>query len=414
MAKPLRSSRFLCVFALKLCLPMITVTDLWIRLDALAIALPSERVPLASARGRILREAILAPEDQPPFDRSAIDGYLVHVNQPAGPVTLTGTIRPGSPAPASAPAVGTALRILTGSALPPAGAALVMQEDTARLSSTQLTLLQPASTRHLRRRGSQARAGDQLLASGSPLNAGALALLASIGATTPLVSRRARVAHLVTGGELVAPDTTPAIGQIRDSNSTLIAALLADAHANLIVHQRVSDSRTATADALSAALATDADVILISGSASVGDHDHTGALLAAQGFTIHCDKVASRPGKPFIAASRDGRLAFGLPGNPLSHFVCFHLFVRRVLALLAGTEPTALLHARLTPAAELRPDPRETWWPCVLTSSGSTRIATPLPWRDSSDLTVLATANALLRVPAASEAGPEIEVLPCC
>jgi len=392
---------------------MITVADLWTRLDALARPLPGERVPLASAHGRILHEPILAPEDQPPFDRSAIDGYLVHVEQPAGLAVLEGTIQPGSPAPAFAPSPGTAYRVLTGSALPPEKAALIMQEDTKATDTGRVHLLQPPSTKHIRRRGSQARAGDMLLSSGQILNAGALALLASVGATTPLVSRPARVAHLVTGGELVSPDTTPAQGQIRDSNSTLIAALLRDTGAALIWQQRVSDSRTATADALTAALATNADVILVSGGASVGDHDHTGALLAAQGFTIHYDKVASRPGKPFIAASRDGRLAFGLPGNPLSHFVCFHLFVKRVLARLAGTEPSALVRAKLAPRAELRPDPRETWWPCVWADEGATRRVLPLPWRDSSDLTVLGAAEGLLRVPATAGAGAEVEVLPC-
>ena len=393
---------------------MITVTELWTRLDALAAPLPSERIPLAEAQGRILREPILAPEDQPPFNRSAIDGYLVHADQPAGLVTVVGTVSPGSPPPVAAPVIGTAIRILTGSALPVEAAALIMQEDTRPgPASGQLELLQPPSTRHVRQRASQARAGDTLLTPGQRLGAGALSLLASLGATTPNVNRRVRVAHLVTGGELVAPDQTPASGQIRDSNSTLIAALLHDAEAELVWHCRVNDSRDTTSVALSEALATPADIILISGGASVGDHDHTSALLVEFGFTIHCDKVSSRPGKPFIAASRDGRLAFGLPGNPLAHFVCFHLFVKRVIARLAGTAPTPLLRAALTPGAELRPDPRETWWPCVWADAGASRRVRPLLWRDSSDLTVLGAADALLRVPAESEAGAEVEVLPC-
>jgi molybdopterin molybdotransferase len=393
---------------------MITVAELWTRLEALAAPLPSERIPLSAALGRNLDEPILAPEDQPPFNRSAIDGYLVHADQPAGVVALAGTVKPGSPPPAAAPAPGTAWRILTGSALPAECAALVMQEDTRPdPTSGQLELLQPPSTRHIRPRASQARAGDTLLGPGQRLTPGALALLASLGVTHPRVHRQARVAHLVTGGELVAPDQTPAAGQIRDSNSTLIAALLSEAGADLCWHRRVADTRATTADALAAALASPADIILISGGASVGDHDHTGSLLAEFGFKLHCDKVASRPGKPFIAASRDGRLAFGLPGNPLSHFVCFHLFVKRVLACLAGTAPAVLLRAGLPPHAELRPDPRETWWPCVWAGEGALRCVRPLPWRDSSDLTVIGVADALLRVPAASEAGSEVEVLPC-
>lgn len=392
---------------------MITSTELWMLLDSLAAPLPCENVPLASAQDRILRETIHAPEDQPPFDRSAIDGYLVHAGQPPGLVTLIGTITPGQPAPDSAPALGTALRILTGSALPSSDAALIMQEDTALRATRQLQLLQPPSTRHIRPRASQARAGDTLLLSGHPLRAGTLALLASVGATNPLVTRRPRVAHLVTGGELVPPEILPAQGQIRDSNSTLIAALLRDSAANLLWQQRVGDSPAATAEALATALATRPDILLVSGGASVGDHDHTAALLAAQGFVIHCDKVASRPGKPFIAASRGDCLAFGLPGNPLSHFVCFHLFVKRFLARLAGAEPVSLVRATLAPNSELRPDPRETWWPCLWTHEGTTRCVLPLPWRDSSDLTVLGAATGLLRVPVSPRAGAEVEVLPC-
>lgn len=393
---------------------MITVAELWIRLDELVVPLPPERTLLSDDFGRILSESILAPEDQPSFDRSAIDGYLVHVEQQAGIVNLVGTIPPGSPPPSAVPALGTALRILTGSALPTASAALVMQEDTRPTPTPgQLELLKPASTRHLRRRGSQARAGDTLLCPGQRLGPGSLALLASIGATTPLVSRSPRVAHLVTGGELIAPDQVPTQGQIRDSNSTLIAALLHEAGAKLIWHQRVTDSRKACQDALTAALASPADVILISGGASVGDHDYTGALLVEAGFTIQCDKISSRPGKPFIAASRDGRLAFGLPGNPLSHFVCFNLFVKRTLARLTGTTPVPLVRAVLTADAELQADLRETWWPCVWADEGTQRRVRPLPWRDSSDLTVLGAAEGLLRVPANTGTTPEVEVLPC-
>lgn len=392
---------------------MISVNELWNRLDQLAAPLPPERIALFHTRGRVLREAILAPEDQPAFDRSAVDGYLVNVDQPAGLTTLEGSVNPGSPAPATAPALGTALRIFTGSALPHEGVALVMKEDTKLSDDHRLHLLQPPSTRHIRRRGSQAKAGDTLLAEGVRLNAGSLALLASIGAIHPLVNRPVRVAHLVTGGELVPPDQTPTEGQIRDCNSTLIDALLRDCPAELSWQHRVDDSRAATVKALEDALATEAEIILISGGSSVGEYDHTAALLAAQGFTLHCEKVASRPGKPFIAASRDGRLAFGLPGNPLSHFVCFHLFVKRVIHRLAGLEPISLVRATLAPRAELRNDPRETWWPCVWADEGTQRRVLPLPWMDSSDLTILGATAGLLRVPAMAGPGVEVEVLPC-
>jgi molybdopterin molybdotransferase len=122
--------------------------------------------------------------------------------------------------------------------------------------------------------------------------------------------------------------------------------------------------------------------------------------------------VAVRPGKPLILAQKGDTLAFGLPGNPLSHFVCFHVFVRRALNRWVNQPERPILHAELLPGTELKTDPRETWWPCHLSTRSSTLTASPLPWRDSSDLSCLAQANGLLRIPAGQEAGSPVEVLP--
>jgi molybdopterin molybdotransferase len=234
------------------------------------------------------------------------------------------------------------------------------------------------------------------------LNAGSLALLASVGQTTPVVTRRARVAHLVTGGELVAAEATPAPGQIRDSNSTLISALLAaTGSAELAAHGRADETHASASAGFARLLSTDADLLLVSGGSSGGEHDHTARLFAEHGFTLAVNQVASRPGKPLLVATRGTQVAFGLPGNPLSHFVCFHLFVARLLARFAGASPAPLVRAPLSPGAPLRTNPRETWWPATRTAEGYA----PLPWADSSDLTVLSRTHALLRVPSA--AAPE-------
>nr|MCU0793888.1 molybdopterin-binding protein [Opitutaceae bacterium] len=285
---------------------MIRVADFQLLIDSLVPApLPAERIPLAHATQRLLREPILADADQPAFHRSAFDGYLARLDQAPGPVTLLGTLPPGIPAPPSAPAPGHAWRILTGAAVPAdAPVGIVMQEDTTRLPDGRIDLRIAPSHRLIRPRASQCRAGDLLLPAGSPLTPGAVALLASVGHTTPLVTRRPRVAHVVTGDELVPADTTPSLGQIRDTNSPLIAALVASAGAALVFQTRTGDDPATTLDTLRAALATSPDILLISGGASVGDHDHTAAHLRALGFAIHADKVASRPGKPFITASR--------------------------------------------------------------------------------------------------------------
>jgi molybdopterin molybdotransferase len=273
-----------------------------------------------------------------------------------------------------------------------------MHEDTtADPAAGTVTLRVAPSAAFIRRRASQARAGDLLLAPGATLQAGGLALLASVGVVTPLVARRARVAHLVTGGELIAPEAPAQPGRIRDSNSTLVSALLAQTSAELVAHARAGEGYEATAAAFTGLLDAAPDLVLVSGGSSGGAHDHTARLLVAHGFTLVVEQVASRPGKPLLVGVRGAQIAFGLPGNPLSHFVCFHLFVARVLARLAGASPAPLLRLALAPGAALRPHPRETWWPAARVAEGYS----PLPWADSSDLTALVRTHALLRVPSA-------------
>jgi molybdopterin molybdotransferase len=378
---------------------MLTVAETWAVLDSLATPLPSERVPLEFAQGRILRETIVAPEDMPALDRSAIDGYVAPLATAAGAtLRIAAEIPMGQPPPA-APAPGEALKLFTGSAVPAGEVGLLMWEDTTRSADgASITLRRAPSPDLIRRRASQCAAGTELLAPGVPLNAGALALLASIGQVTPLVARRPRVAHLVTGGEIVSAEAVPASGQIRDSNSTLLAALLSSAGAERVAHARAGEAYAATAAAFATLLASPADLILVSGGSSGGEHDHAARLFADHGFTLAVNQVASRPGKPLLVATRGTRIAIGLPGNPLSHFVCFHLFVARILARLAGSEPSPLLHLPLAAGAPLRANPRETWWPATRSSAGYA----PLPWADSSDLTTLARTHALLRVPSSN------------
>jgi len=371
--------------------------------------LEPERIPLDQSLHRILREAIQATEDQPPFHRSSIDGYLTHPDQNPGKVRLLPRL-PGEPIPVL-PLLGTALRIYTGSPLPP-GAALIMQEDTRILPDQEVELLNKPSPSLVRPQGSHARKGDVLLDSQSLLQPGSLALLASIGINQPKVSRLPKVAHLVTGAELVDPSALPRTGEIWDSNSIMIRSLLLSYPANPVWHGRIGDDRRGLADSLTEALLHKPDLVLLSGGSSVGDHDHSGSVLEELGFKILIRQVAVRPGKPLILAQKGEILAFGLPGNPLSHFVCFHLFVRRALDRWVNQPERHLLRADLLPGAELKADPRETWWPCRLATRSSRFTASPLPWRDSSDLSCLAQANGLLRIPAGQEAGSPVEVLP--
>lgn len=352
--------------------------------------LPPRRVPLAEAVGCRLCEDITADADMPAFSRSAIDGYAVQAGSGEGMYRLAGEVRPGMP-DGGVPEQGAAWRIFTGSAIAD-GVELVMVED-ARVEGGDVIFRKASDAGLVRRRASQARAGDVLLPVGCVVTPGAISLLATVGNALPLVSRRPRVAHLSTGSELVAVEAFPAAGFIRDSNSPLISSMIREAGAEQVFQGRVSES---IEDAVTALEKHDADVLLISGGASVGAYDGTAEILRRLGYEIKSSKVKSRPGKPLIFGTRGNQVAFGLPGNPLAHFVCFHLFVRRALDAMRGIAPQELIevHADETPD----PDPRETWWPARVRAEGGELRAKPLAWLDSSDLTGLPLANALLRV----------------
>jgi molybdopterin molybdotransferase len=372
---------------------MLSVDEVWSLIDRESRPLPPVRVTLGESLGRRLAVEIAADADMPAFCRSAIDGYALAEGSGEGSFRIVGEVRPGMP-PFSLPKAGEAVKIFTGSALPESGIGLVMVEDTALEENRVLTRI-PASRKHVRLKGSQAKRGDVVLPAGTIVNAGAVALLASVGATEPLVSPETRVAHLVTGSELVRADSEAPAGFIRDSNSPLVAALLAEVGAKRTFHRHLTES---VEEAVAALRTVDADLLLISGGASVGAYDGTVEILRRIGFVIHCSKVRSRPGKPLIFATRNSCAAFGLPGNPLSHFVCFHLFVRRAIDVMTGHPPRRTISVRIEGETP-RPDRRETWWPARVRASEGTLVAKAIPWKDSSDLTALAPANALLRIP---------------
>ncbi|HEY5704227.1 MAG TPA: molybdopterin molybdotransferase MoeA [Terrimicrobiaceae bacterium] len=371
---------------------MLSVDEVWALIDRQVGPLPPVRMPLGESLRRCLAKEILADADMPAFCRSAIDGYEVAEGSGPGWFRIIGETRPGMP-PSRAPGAGEAVRIFTGSALAESGIGLVMVEDT--VGEADMVLIRAVATcRHVRARGSQAKRGDLVVPAGAVVNPGTVALLASVGAMEPLVSAEVRAAHLVTGSELVPSDSDPPPGFIRDSNTPLVAALLAEAGANRCFHRHVSES---VEDAVAALRNVNADLLLISGGASVGAYDGTMEILRRLGFAIHCSKVKSRPGKPLIFATRGACAAFGLPGNPLSHFVCFHLFVRRAIDAMSNRASQRTIHVRIEGELPL-PDPRETWWPAKVRADGAQLEAEAIPWKDSSDLTALAPANALLRI----------------
>ena len=375
--------------------------------------LSPQRLALAGAFGHVLRETVSAPEDLPAFDRSAVDGFAIRLDDPATQFRVVGSLRAGDWKPLEL-LRGEAVRIATGAALPGGELQVIMQEET-EVEGDRVQVKQRDGALHVRKRGEDLRAGQPLLHEGTLLDAGALALLASIGYVTPLVSPRIRVLHLTTGDEIVPPHHTPKPGQIRDSNSVLIRSLLR-AWPCEVDQRHLPEEFEAAWLRLDEGRAAEADLLLVSGGASVGERDFTQALLERLGFEIVFGRIKARPGKPTIFAVKGSRIAFGLPGNPLAHFVCFHLDVATALARMSGAVAMPqFLQGRLTARLCGERCPRETLWPARLGRFGSTPGLLPLAWSSSGDITCLAEANALIRVPAGSdvlETGAEVEFFP--
>ncbi len=360
--------------------------------------LAAERIPLAAALARTLRESIAAAEDIPAFARSAYDGFAFAAGE-NGRLRVVQEIAAGAASTLPIGA-GECARIFTGAPLPPGADTVAMQENVVR-DGDVAEIPATAHGHGVRARGEDARAGDLLLERGQRLGPIELSLLATLGHTEPLVAPRPRILHIVTGSELVSPDATPAHGQIRDSNTTLVAALAADCE--MIVQRRAGDDLPTLLDAIHSAPHDAWDVLLISGGASVGDYDFGARALAESGFSVHFTALNLRPGKPLIFATRGRQCAFVIPGNPLSHFVCWHVAIRAALDVLVKGDATFDL-ITLPVARELRGNARETWWPARIAWNADGPSAAPLRWQSSGDLTALAGVSALLRIPADSPA----------
>ncbi len=379
---------------------MTVVEDVWALLRRDVAPREVIEVSLAEAIDGILRKEVLAGEDQPGFDRSAVDGFVVRAEDDSPAFRVVDEIRAGDWKP-RVWSCGEALRISTGAAVPGPGCEVIMLEEAAE--EGYMVRFARRGRGNIRHRGEDVRAGECLIPAGVVLGEGAIGLLAGAGCTRVQITRGPAVLHVATGHEIVPPDAQPGPGQIRDANSALVAAWARRGDLSLR-QQRVGEEP----GMLEQAIEGERDLLLISGGASVGGHDHTGEVLAAAGFELLVTKVNARPGKPLIVARRGDEWAFGLPGNPLSHFVCLHVFVAAAVAAMRGAEPRPLL--RRGTILQLCPgNPRETWWPAREEANG----LRPLAWTSSGDLTALARADALVRVPALSglAAGGAVEFI---
>ncbi|MDE2062566.1 MAG: molybdopterin molybdotransferase MoeA [Bradyrhizobium sp.] len=381
-------------------------------------ALPEEMVALDLAHRRVLARDLAALRTQPPQAMSAMDGYAVRAadaGQAGARLKMIGEIAAGRPFDRVV-GPGEAARIFTGGVVPDGADAVIIQEDTA-VEGNDIVITEATSPgRHIRRAGVDFRQGDVLLRAGSRLTDRDLSLAAAMNYPRLPVHRRPKVALLATGDELVMPGETPGPGQIVYSNGYALRALARAEGADVIDLGIAADTLAATTSGIRRARDAGADVLITTGGASVGDHDLVKSALDAEGVAMAFWRIAMRPGKPLMHGRLGAMRVIGLPGNPVSSYVCAFLFLVPLIRKLCGrtsihhTTESALLGHDLA-ANDQRQDYLRAR---LLTRDDGAVIATPVTQQDSSLLGNLAAAQALLvRLPfaPAAKAGSSCDIL---
>ncbi len=321
-----------------------------------------EMVSLEHASGCYLSEDIKAPESSPRYTNSAMDGYALRWVDCAGAcepqpakVRIIGESQAGIPFEGEVEP-GSAVRISTGAMLPVGADTVVRVEDTKE-NGTHLEINTVRFFgQDVRHAGEEFKEGDLLFTKSSCLGARELALLAAVGIVMVPVYSRPRVSLLITGTELASPDDQEIKPhQIRDSNSIMLESAVFEAGAALRATSHIQDSLDHTTEAVKQAVEAGDDVILCSGGVSVGRHDHVKDAALAAGFVELFWKIRQKPGKPLFVCRLENTLLFGLPGNPVSAFMCFSNYVRPVLAKLRGT--SSIDHSITAKVTELMSNP---------------------------------------------------------
>lgn len=378
---------------------LLSVAEALDRVLAQAAPLPAEEVPLGDADGRVLALPLTARRTQPPADVSAMDGYAVRAADVANaPVRLkiVGEVAAGRPF-ARRLHEGEAARIFTGGVVPEGADTIVIQENTRRDSDGVEVQKSSPAGRHIRVQGLDFKAGETLLSAGHRLSARDLALAAGMNHPLVPVHRRPKVALFATGDELVPPGAEPSAGQIVSSNTFALAALARGEGADVADLGIVADRLEDTVDAVRRARELGADILVTSGGASVGDYDLVQKAFAAEGMTLSFWRLALRPGRPLMHGRIGATHVLGVPGNPVSAYVCGFLFLVPLIRTLAGRRDLALkIESALLGCDLPQNDERADYLRAALKERPEGPVATPFPVQDSSMMLPLAKADCLV------------------
>ena len=376
---------------------LLTIDDALARIVENAQLLPVERVAVAAATGRILREPATAQVDLPPFPSSAMDGFAVRAAETPGELPIAYRVAAGTPPPGPLPA-GAAAGISTGGTVPAEADAVVPVEIVEDHGSHVVIAGAAVPGQHVRPRGGDVSAGATVVPVGSRLGAAQIGALAATGVAEVACSIRPRVAVVATGSELRPAGDELAAGQIYESNRAMIAAVLARANADVDVLPVVEDDADAHREAIARGL--ESDVLVTSGGVSMGEHDLVRRVAADLGVREIFWGVAVKPGKPLSFGTRDRTLVFGLPGNPVSSLVGAIVFVTTALLALQGARNSLPRYASGVTSTTFRRNPhRDEFVRAVRTDDGDAVRLEPIVGQESHMIARAAAADALVHVP---------------
>jgi molybdopterin molybdotransferase len=354
-----------------------------------------ERVKLLDSLGRILRDDIVSDIEMPPFNKSAMDGFACKREDLDTPMAILETIAAGK-SPGKKIGKGECSRIMTGAMVPEGADMVVKVEDTKIDDEGRMQVVEPQGKSNIALKAEDVRIGDQVIRTGLKIEPQHIAIMAAVGCTDPLVSKKAQIGVISTGDEIVEPNEKPGLTQIRNSNGhQLVAqAFRAGATANYLGIAR--DNEKDTFQKLKAAFEGN-DIVILSGGVSMGLYDFIPGVLESLGVEIKFSRVSIQPGKPTVFGKLNDKPIFGLPGNPVSSYATFELFVKPLVNKMMGLNPP-FRNLKLPLGVDYvrRKAERMSWIPVQLSTEGE---IFPMEYHGSAHIFALANADMIAAIP---------------
>jgi molybdopterin molybdotransferase len=354
-------------------------------------SLPGERVSLADSLNRILSEDVVSDMDMPPFNKSAMDGFACRRTDLGNVLTIVETIRAGDD-PVHTIRKNQCAKIMTGGKVPEGANCVIMVEQTEGTGEHQIRFTGHKTADNIAIRGEDIRQGAVVLEKGTRIQPQHIAVLASMGAVNPLVSKRPIVSVFSTGDEIVEPHQTPEGAKIRNSNGPQLTAQVLSAGSVPIYMGILPDNPDETRTAIEKALTT-SNIVLLTGGVSMGDFDFVPEVIKQLGVEIIFEKVAVKPGRPTVFGRKGNVFLFGLPGNPVSCFTIFELLVKPFMDRMMGcTEEAMVIQLPIGEGFSRKKADRISWTPVSIVGGH----ANPLEYHGSAHIHSLCQAKGLL------------------